>query len=40
MKPDLCESLYIDDVDQSKEEGQPVLNSSHVGQKAALRKYL
>lgn len=40
MKQDLCESLYVDDVDQSEEEGQPVLDSSHVGQKAALRKYL
>lgn len=40
MKRDLRESLYVDDVNQSEEEGQPVLNSSHVGQKAALRKYL
>lgn len=40
MKQDLCERLYVDDVDQSKEEGQPVLNSGHVRQQAALRKYL
>lgn len=40
MKQDLCECLNVDDVDQSEEEGQPVLNSGHVGQQAALRKYL
>lgn len=37
---DLCERLDVDDVDQSEEERQSVLNSGHVGQKAALRKYL
>lgn len=30
MNPDLCECLYIDDVDQSEKEWQPVLNSGHV----------
>ena len=39
MKWDLCERLYVDDVDQSEKEGQPVLHSRHVGQQAALRKY-
>lgn len=40
MKQDLCESLYVDDGDQSKEERKPVLNSGHVGQQAALRQNL
>lgn len=40
MKQDLCECLYVDDVDQSEKEGQSVLHSGHVRQQAALRKYL
>lgn len=40
MKQDLRERLHVDDVDQSEKEGQPVLNSGHVGQQAALRKHL
>lgn len=40
MKRDLCESLDVDDGDQAKEEGKPVLNSGHVGQQAALRQNL
>lgn len=40
VKQDLRECLYVDDVDQTEKEGQPVLHSGHVGQQAALRKYL
>jgi len=35
----LCEGLHIDDVNQPKKEGQPVLHSSHVGQQTALREH-
>lgn len=40
MRHYLCECLHVDNVDQPEEEGQSVLNSGHVGQQAALRKYL
>ena len=39
-RTDLCERLDVDDVDQSEEEGEPVLHSGHVGQQAALRQDL
>lgn len=39
-KKDLRQRLDVDDVDQSEEEGKPVLHSGHVGEQAALRKYL
>lgn len=37
---DLRQRLDVDDVDQSEKEGEPVLNSGHVGEQAALRKHL
>ena len=36
----LCESLHVDDVDQSEEEGKSVLHFGHVGQQAALGQNL
>lgn len=38
-KWDLRERLYVDDVDESEEEGQSVLHPGHVWQQRALRKY-
>lgn len=38
--PHLRKCLYVDDVDESEEEGQSVFNSGNVGQQAALRKHL
>lgn len=38
-KLDLRERLYVDDVDESEEEGQSVLNPGHIRQQRALWKY-
>lgn len=37
---DLRQRLDVDDVDQSEQEGKPVLNPGHVGEQAALGQNL
>lgn len=37
---DLRQRLDVDDVDQSEQEGEPVLHPGHVGEQAALGEHL
>ena len=36
----LSEGLHVDDVDQSEEEDEPVLHTSHIGEQQTLRQHL